>query len=454
MPYDAENPALPKSIAIIGSGIAGMSAAWMLNRSHKITLFEAGDHIGGHSNTVDAPAIAAGRERSTPVDTGFIVYNELNYPNLVALFRHLDVPTKTSRMTFAASVDGGRFEYSGTGLNGLLGQRSNLLNRRFWAMLSDIARFYRSAPKIIAEADDLDLTLGEFLRQNNYSDAFTRDHILPMGAAIWSTTARDMMDYPLAAFVRFFESHGLLKFVDRPQWRTVDGGSREYVKRLTASYADKIRRERVIRVTRLETGVALDLATGAKLHFDDVVIATHADEALALLGDASPQERETLGAFRYSENETYLHTDDTLMPRRRRVWSSWNYLDNGHAGQDRNLTVSYWMNELQGIDKSNPLFVTLNPHVPPKASSIIKTFSYQHPLFDRAAMKAQRELWSLQGQNRTWFCGSYFGYGFHEDALQAGLAVAEALSGEMRPWTFDARGSRIHLKSNAILAAD
>jgi predicted NAD/FAD-binding protein len=234
----------------------------------------------------------------------------------------------------------------------------------------------------------------------------------------------------------------------------VDGGSREYVKRLTASYADKIRREKVIHVTRLETGVALVLASGATLHFDEVVIATHADEALALLSDPTTQERETLGAFRYTENETYLHNDATLMPKRERVWSSWNYLDNGEAGEDKKLTVSYWMNELQGIDKAQPLFVTLNPHVPPRASSIIKTFSYQHPLFDRAAMKAQHDLWSLQGQKRTWFCGSYFGYGFHEDALQAGLAVAESLSGEMRPWTFDASGSRIHVGTNTALAAD
>ncbi len=450
MPYDASLPQGPKTIAIIGSGIAGLSAAWLANKAHHITVFEGGDHIGGHSNTVQVGAPDA----PINVDTGFIVYNELNYPNLVALFNHLNVPTKLSSMTFAASIDGGRFEYSGTGLNGLFGQRRNLVRPRFWTMLSDIARFYKSAPKMIEDAAHFDLTLGDFLSAQKYSDAFIRDHILPMGAAIWSTTARDMLDYPLATFVRFFESHGLLKFIDRPQWRTVDGGSVEYVKRLTAAYADKIRQNGVKRVHRLAKGVGLVLDSGERLAFDEVVIATHADEALALLAEPTPLERELLGAFRYTDNDTYLHTDERLMPERRRVWSSWNYIDDGVSADDKNLTVTYWMNELQGIDKRHPLFVTLNPHVAPRAETIIRQFSYQHPLFDRAAIEAQRALWELQGQNQTWFCGSYFGYGFHEDALQAGLAVGEELSGQTRPWAQSTQTPRIHARAIAPLAAD
>lgn len=450
MPYDANQPTPRRKIAIIGSGIAGMSAAWMLNQSHDITLFETGDHIGGHSNTVNTGP----RHGNIDVDTGFIVYNEPNYPNLVALFDFLDVPTKPSSMTFAASVDGGAFEYSGTGLNGLLGQRSNLVSRRFWAMLSDVARFYRSAPKMVDEAQELELTLGAFLAANNYSDAFVRDHILPMGAAIWSTTAQDMLDYPLAAFVRFFDSHGLLKFADRPQWRTVDGGSIEYVKRLTAPYADRIRHEGVKRVHRFAKGVELELTSGERASFDEVVIATHADEALALLAEPNEMESHLLGAFRYTLNETYLHSDESLMPKRKRVWSSWNYIDDGAATAGKNLTVTYWMNELQGIDTAHPLFVTLNPHVMPEASSIIRHFSYQHPLFDRNAIAAQRALWQMQGQNRTWFCGSYFGYGFHEDALQAGLAVGEELSGKLRPWDTRSHVSRIHRDMAPALAAD
>ncbi len=450
MPYDATLSATPKKIAIIGSGIAGMSAAWLLNRSHDITLFEAGDHIGGHSNTVNAGT----PEQPLPVDTGFIVYNEMNYPNLVALFDHLNVPTKASNMTFAASIDSGKFEYSGTGLNGLLGQRRNMVNPRFWAMLSDLLRFYRTAPSLAGKSENLDLTLGAFLNANKYSDAFTRDHILPMGAAIWSTTARDMLNYPLAAFVRFFESHGLLKLVDRPQWRTVAGGSKEYVSRLTAPYADKIRQTAVTEIHRQQDSVYVETETGDRHHFDEVVIATHADDALSLLSKPSNAERNLLGAFKYTENETYLHTDEQLMPKKRRVWSSWNYIEGGAGTEDKNLTVTYWMNQLQGIDDRHPLFVTLNPHVAPKDGSILQKFSYQHPLFDKAAMAAQKDLWNLQGNNNTWFCGSYFGYGFHEDALQAGLAVAEQISGDQRPWGQTDQPSRISTSVSLPLAAD
>lgn len=439
-----------KTIAIVGSGIAGMSAAWMLNRTHNITVFEGADHIGGHSNTVNAGS----NESPIPVDTGFIVYNEQNYPNLTALFDHLDVPTKASNMTFAASIDAGRFEYSGTGLNGLLGQRRNMINPRFWAMLSDVVRFYRTAPVLIEQAENLNITLGSFLSANGYSEAFTRDHILPIGAAIWSTTAQDMLDYPLAAFVRFFESHGLLKLVNRPQWRTVDGGSTEYVKRLTKPFSDKIVRSAVTSIRRLKDKVELHTQNGDSRIFDEVVIATHADDALSLLADPSDAERRLLGTFRYTKNETYLHTDENLMPKRKRVWSSWNYIDDGVACDDKNLTVTYWMNQLQGIDEDHPLFVTLNPYTAPKEESILRKFSYQHPLFDKAAMTAQQSLWDLQGANRTWFCGSYFGYGFHEDALQSGLAVSEQISGEKRPWNVDNHTPRICTNNTLPLAAD
>lgn len=451
MPYEASLPSKRRKIAIVGSGVAGMSAAWLLHKSQDITLFEKGGHIGGHSNTVDA-----GRDgRAVPVDTGFIVFNDQNYPNLVALFEHLGVPTKPSDMSFGASLGGGRFEYCGTGLNGLLGQRRNMVNPRFWAMLSDIVRFYKTAPEIITASTDENLTLGDYLAAQKYSRAFTRDHILPMGAAIWSTSVEDMLDYPLAAFVRFFESHGLLKFQDRPQWWTVDGGSIEYVKRLTAPFAHKIRREGIARVRRHAGHVELETERGERLHFDDVVIAAHADEALGLLDDADAAERRLLGSFRYTDNETFLHRDERLMPKRRRVWSSWNYMENQNAANDReSLTVTYWMNRLQGIDESDPLFVTLNPHVLPREETIIRTFSYQHPLFDAKAMAAQRDLWQLQGRNRTWFCGSYFGYGFHEDALQAGLAVAEQISGTLRPWDAGHQAPRVRAVADLPLAAD
>tara|TARA_R110000868_G_scaffold83126_13_gene234946 strand:+ start:6906 stop:8255 length:1350 start_codon:yes stop_codon:yes gene_type:complete len=448
LPYETFAPAPRRKIAVIGSGIAGLSAAWMLDKHHDITVFESGDHVGGHSNTVNSGAAHGNLD----VDTGFIVYNDVNYPNLVALFKHLDVPTKASQMSFGASVDGGAFEYAGTGLNGLLGQRRNFLNSRFWAMLADIMRFYKSAPAMAVRAEYLHVTLGDFLRAENYSQAFVSDHILPMGAAIWSTTARDMLEFPLASFVHFFESHGLLNFVNRPQWRTVDGGSKAYVKRLTAPFAHKIRHTGVRRVFRKPDGVDLLLESGERVTFDEIVIAAHADDALALLDAPSVSEQMLLGSFRYTDNETVLHSDERLMPKRRRVWSSWNYIGESDEAENRSLTVSYWMNELQGLDKQHPLFVTLNPHVAPRPDTVIRRFSYRHPLFDRAAMTAQADLWSLQGRDRTWFCGSYFGYGFHEDALQAGLAVGEALTGARRPWAPSAQKSRIHVDASLEMA--
>ncbi|MDF1627441.1 MAG: FAD-dependent oxidoreductase [Parvibaculaceae bacterium] len=458
MPYEASpaviTPLLPlagkqRKIAIIGSGVAGLGAAWLLNQSADITVFEKNEHVGGHANTVDAGDGAA----PVPVDTGFIVYNEQNYPNLVALFEHLGVETKPSSMTFAASVDQGRFEYCGTGVNGLLAQRRNLINPRFWRMLRDVLRFYRTAENLAQDAECSDLSLGAYLRREKYSDAFIKDHILPMGAAIWSTSVDEMMDYPLATFVRFFKSHGLLKVKDRPEWRTVQGGSREYVKRLTQTFANKIRHDQIIAVRRLPGHVELETAGGKKFLYDDVVLATHADEALELLSDASALERDHLECFRYTQNKTYLHTDASMMPKRRAVWSSWNYLGESKAGGEA-LTVTYWMNRLQSIDEGTPLFVTLNPSHPPRAETILRQFDYQHPLFDANAIRAQKSLWALQGQNRTWFCGAYFGYGFHEDALQSGLAVAECLGSVKRPWDRADQNSRINVNTPTLLAAD
>lgn len=463
MPYEASPILIPthrkainapkKKVAIIGSGIAGLGAAWLLDQSADITVFEKNTHVGGHANTVEA----GNGTKKLPVDTGFIVYNELNYPNLVALFDHLGVKTKPSSMTFSASLNGGAFEYCGTGLNGLLGQRRNLVNPRFWRMFGDVLRFYKTAPRLLESATNADMTLGEYLRRETYSEAFIKDHILPMGAAIWSTSVDEMMNYPLATFVRFFQSHGLLKVKDRPEWRTVDGGSKEYVKRLTAPFANKIRHETVMSVERFADHVLVTTNEGRRYTFDDIVIATHADEALTLLSDATDLERDLLGAFRYTHNKTYLHTDASLMPKRRAVWSSWNYLSE-EKNDGNALTVTYWMNRLQSIPEDHPLFVTLNPAKEPEARSILQTFDYQHPLFDGKAIDAQKALWALQGRNRTWFCGSYFGYGFHEDALQSGLVVAESLGQVERPWQRAGQNDRVlALASNPVptlMAAD
>lgn len=426
---------------MIGSGIAGLSAAWLLSKAHRVTLFEADSRPGGHSHTVLAPT----GNGLTPVDTGFIVFNERNYPNLTALFEHIDVETIRSSMSFSASLDDGRLEYSSAGLNGLMGQRSNTMSPRFWLMLRDIARFYVDAPKLLRRPELQILTLGQFLEQNRYTDAFIEDHLLPMGAAIWSTTAKQMRDYPLFAFVRFFIHHGLLDLVDRPRWRTVKGGSTTYVHRMLGAINDVRLGAGAADVRREPSGVTVTDVNGQRQRFDDVVIATHADQAMKLLADPDETEASLLGAFDYTDNEAVLHSDVTLMPKRERVWSAWNYIGDSAESGERPLCVTYWMNRLQALDPAHPLFVTLNPTRDIAKDKFIRSFSYTHPLFDRKAVNAQEHLWRLQGTRHTFFAGSYFGHGFHEDALQSGLAAAEAVGGVRRPWTVDGESNRIAL---------
>ena len=429
----------PLSIAVVGSGISGMSAAWLLSKNHRVTVYEKNDRIGGHSNTATVETASG----MTAVDTGFIVYNERNYPNLTALFEHLGVPTKPSDMSFSASLDDGRFEYSGSGLGGLFAQPRNLLRPRMWSMLRDLRRFYQQAPQDVAQLEGT-VTLGDYLEKNRYGRNFIHDHLLPMGAAIWSTPVDDMLDYPLEAFVRFCSNHGLLQLRDRPAWRTVSGGSREYVRRLTEPYAGQILLNTGVgSIQRMADGVRIEDRQGETRYFDHVVIAAHANEALNLLDDADSAERQLLGAFRYERNLAILHSDTRLMPRARKAWSSWNFL--GGRGHERdNVSVTYWMNRLQSLNTPTPLLVTLNPLHPPRDGSILRSYIYDHPLFDQAAIRAQRLLWNLQGARRTWYCGAYFGHGFHEDGLQAGLAVAEQLGGQSRPWKVVGMNDRIH----------
>ena len=439
-------------IAVVGTGIAGLSAAWQLSRHHRVTVFEQADWTGGHANTRHVSLDG----RDTAVDTGFIVYNERNYPNFVALLRHLDTPTQASNMSFAVSLDGGRLEYSSDAPCGLFGQRRNIARPRFWSMLADLRRFYAAAPADLAAGALVGQSLGQYLSRGDYGRAFVEDHLLPMGAAIWSSSAEDMRAYPAEAFVRFFESHGLLELRNRPAWRTVSGGSRAYVDRLTAPFNDRIHRNLgVTRISRQASGVAITDSAGRRHGFDHAVIATHADEALRLLDDPSADERALLGAIPYTRNHTYLHKDPTLMPRRRSVWSSWNYVTaSGAARTAPNAPpqVSYWLDRLQDLDTREDVFITLNPTVAPAASRTLATFAYDHPMFDTGALAAQPELWSLQGARNTWFCGSYFGYGFHEDALQAGLAVGEALGGYDRPWSVPDPSGRIHVGRSRVTA--
>ena len=420
-------------IAVIGSGIAGLGAAWLLQRHHDITVFEAEGRVGGHANTVEADVGGA----RIPVDTGFIVYNDVNYPNLIQLFDRLGVATEPSDMSFSVSV-GGTFEYAGS-LGGLLADPRNVVRPRMWRLLRDLLRFYEAAPAILEEPTDLDQTLGEYLEQEGYSEAFIADHLLPMGAAIWSSSTDDMLTFPAVSFVRFFQNHGLLRLKDRPNWRTVTGGSRAYVELLIRPFAHRIRTACPVHgVRRRGNRVIVDFDGGSE-PFDQVVIATHGDQALGLLGaDAFPEERAVLSAFKYQTNRAILHSDPRLMPRRRGTWSSWNYMVANDAG-NRPPAVTYWMNRLQNIDPTTPLFVSLNPHEVPAAHLTHGMFNYDHPIFSAAAIKAQVALARLQGQNRTWFCGSYHGYGFHEDAFLSGCRVAAGLAAAPDWWSAPSR---------------
>ena len=443
IPGDRTLSGPPLEIAVIGSGISGMSAAWLLSQRHRVTVYEAADRCGGHSHTVDMPT----PQGSSPVDMGFIVYNETNYPNLVALFEHLGVATRATDMSFAVSLDDGRLEYASTSLASLFAQPANLVSARFWGMLRDILKFYRHAPTHACALDGRMTTIGEYLGAHGYGRAFSDDHLLPQAAAIWSAPVGAIRDYPAEAFIRFCENHGLLKVFGRPIWRTVVGGSRAYVSRLTASYADRIQLNCAARaVRRTGDGVLVRDGQGGLRRFDRLVVACHADDALALLSDPSPEEAAVLGAFSYTRNHAVMHSDPSLMPERRAVWSAWNYVGRrGGEAADRELCVTYWMNLLQGLQQEPPCFVTLNPIRPPKAGTLIRSEVYQHPLFDAPALKAQKRLWSLQGGRDTWFCGAYFGSGFHEDGLQSGLAVAEALGGVQRPWRIANPSGRIHI---------
>ncbi len=411
-------------IAVVGTGISGLAAAWLLAPRHEVWVFEREGRAGGHSHTVTLRRDG----RDVPLDTGFMVFNHATYPNLTRLLAALSVPTRPSDMSFSASCRCCDLEYSGSGLAGLFAQPSNLLRPSFLGLLRDVVRFNRAGRAALAAGLDDGVTVADFLAAAGLSDDLARHYLLPMTGAIWSTGSLAAARFPARALLRFFANHGLLGLTTHHQWHTVVGGSRVYVEAMTAAFRDRLRLAcPVAGVAREARGVTVRLADGGSERFDRVVIATHADEALALLDDPGPEERELLGAWRYSHNLCVLHSDPAFLPRRRAARASWNALvDDCRAGGER-AQLTYDLGRLQGHGDDPPFLLTLNPGRDPAPGLEHRRLRYTHPLLDAASLSTQADLPRLNGPRHTFFCGAYFGWGFHEDGLEAGIRVAEAL---------------------------
>ena len=412
---------------MVGAGISGLGAAWLLSRAHDVALFEAADRLGGHARTL----VVRTRGREVPVDTGFIVFNRVNYPHLCRLFEHLGVSVRKSCMSFAVSVDGGAIEYGGGNARALLGQPANAARPGFWRMLRDIAVFNRTA---LADCSaDPELTVGALIRRRQYGRWFQRHYLLPISGAIWSTPRGRMLKFPALTLARFFDNHGLLSFTRHHQWWTVEGGSGNYVTRMARGMRAQVRLGAAVEsVTRGPKGVRIKAVGQEAESFDAVVLACHTDTALAVLEDSTPPEQRILDRIPYRRNRLVLHTDPRLMPKRRACWSSWVYLARSRPDEDR-ASVTYWMNSLQGIPNDTPLFATLNPPISIDESRILDEHRFDHPQFDSDAIAAQAQLASIQGRSDTWYCGAWTGMGFHEDGLASAVRVARQL-GVTPPW--------------------
>jgi predicted NAD/FAD-binding protein len=410
-------------IAIVGSGISGLGTAWLLSKAgHAVTVFEANDYLGGHTHTVDVTLDGI----TAPVDTGFLVFNDRTYPHLVAMFGELGVTSVPSEMSFAVSVAGADVEWAGTDLASLFAQPRNALRPAFWRMLADVLRFNRATTAIVRDEAAWSVTLGEYLDVERYSTPFRDWYLLPMAAAIWSAPTREILDSPLRSFLQFCHNHGLLQIFDRPQWRTVEGGAREYVARIASRLTDVRIGTPVTRVRRNRGGIEIE-AAGRAERFDEVVLACHSDQTLALLGDPSRGEIELLSSVRYQPNRVVLHTDTALLPRSPRAWSAWNYLTDARADGAQPAAVSYLINKLQPLPFRTPVIVTLNPPREPDPAKLLQEFEYSHPLLDGRARRAQAAFGDLQGSRHTWFAGAWLGHGFHEDGLRSAHAVAAGL---------------------------
>ncbi|SEW30452.1 Predicted NAD/FAD-binding protein [Aliiroseovarius sediminilitoris] len=409
-----------RKIAIVGGGISGLSAAYYLSPHHDVTIYEAAPRLGGHARTV-----MAGKHGDQPVDTGFIVFNYVTYPNLTRLFRELDVPVIKSEMSFGASIDDGWLEYGLSNLKCITAQKRNLLRPQFYKMIADILRFGKHAE---AAANDDDKTIAELVDELGLGEWFRNNYLMPMCGAIWSTPLKEVDQFPARSLVQFFRNHALLAGLGEHQWWTVKGGSIEYVNRLEAALRTREVDIRlgapVIRVARMPYGVTVRTAEAQDKGYDDIILACHSDQALAMLGDGATElEASALGRIRYQPNKAVLHCDDGQMPKRRAAWSSWAY-----RSQDGAIGVTYWMNKLQNIPDDDPLFVTLNPSTPIAADKIYDEVEFAHPVFDNAALRAQQELRAMQGMNRTWFAGAYHRHGFHEDGIASAMRIVRMIN--------------------------
>ena len=415
-------------IAVVGAGIAGLASAWLLAKRHRVTLYESAPRLGGHTNTVDATVDGI----THPVDTGFLVYNDRTYPHLVRLFERLGVASAPSEMSFSVRIGQGALEWAGTNLGSVFAQPSNALNPRFLRMLKDLVRFNRAATRLVESGRRMPGTLGDFLDDGGYGEELRGLYLLPMAACIWSTPSREINRFPLQTFLDFCHNHGLLGLTDRPQWKTVQGGGREYVRAMAARLDDVRLATPVRRIFRDPFGVEIATDAGRE-RFDEVVLATHTDTSLAMLDRPTLEERSALGAIPYLPNRAVLHTDAKLLPRRRRAWAAWNFHSQEAREHDKPVSLSYLLNRLQPLPFRAPVMVTLNPVDEPDPRTVLDEFTYHHPAFHEGSDDAQRDVALMQGMNRTWYAGAWTRYGFHEDGLLSAVNVAHGLGVEA-PW--------------------
>ena len=412
-------------IGVIGSGVSGLVSALTLQEKFEVSLFEKNSKLGGHSNTVTIEQ----ENKKYSVETGFIVLNDKNYPIFTSLLKHLNIGVNNSSMSFSVSVDKGQFEYSSSYI-GLLGQTKNIIDPKYWGMLRDINYFYTNALKDVKDCPDNE-TLGQFLKRFNYSNKFIDYHLVPMTASIWSCPTKSILNFPIKSLLVFFENHKLLNIYNRPKWSTVNKGSREYVKKIQSLLKGKIyTNAKVNKISKSKEGIRVHYQDGIKT-FDKVILACHADQSSEILIENFSEEANLLKDFKYQKNTSILHSDINFMPKRKSVWSSWNYI--AETGNSGNLSITYWMNELQGINSSKPILLSLNPKILPNPDLIYGQYSYSHPILDNNAINIQKKLSSIQGKNNLWFCGAWTGFGFHEDGVKSAVEIANSHNIDL-PW--------------------